>query len=103
MKQRLARRAGQKRVWDDEQDKKLVLSIAELGPKIWDNKTQGLGNRTGKQCRERWNNQINPFLMKAPWSKEENWILFLMQMTRGNRWSKFKSVLVGRSDNSIKN
>lgn len=29
-------------------------------------------NRTGKQCRERWYNQLDPELTKEPFSKSEN-------------------------------
>ena len=60
-------------------------------------------NRTGKQCRERWHNQLNPLLKKANWSVEEDWILYILHQTVRNRWAEITNVLLGRSDNSIKN
>lgn len=92
-----------KRVWDRVQDDKLVSVIAELGPAQWDNVAQRLSQRTGKQCRERWHNQVNPMLKKAPWSPEEDWILYILQETKQNHWAEFKNILIGRCDNSIKN
>jgi hypothetical protein len=29
------------------------------------------GNRTGKQCRERWLNHLRPGIKKGDWTKEE--------------------------------
>jgi hypothetical protein len=31
--------------------------------------------RTGKQCRERWHNQIDPSINKTPWNDDEELIL----------------------------
>lgn len=69
----------QKRVWSKEQDQALAAAISELGAHKWDDVAQALDMRTGKQCRERWHNQLNPLLRKTPWSEEECWILFIMQ------------------------
>jgi len=34
-----------------------------------------LNGRTGKQCRERWHNQLDPSIRKDPWTKEEETVL----------------------------
>jgi len=33
-------------------------------------------SRTGKQCRERWYNHLNPAVNKKPWNLEEEAKLF---------------------------
>ena len=34
-----------------------------------------LDGRTGKQCRERWHNQLDPAIRKDPWTDEEEQLL----------------------------
>ena len=59
--------------------------------------------RSGKQCRERWHNHLNPDIIKADWSAEEKKKLIELHEIFGNRWSKIAENLPGRTDNSIKN
>jgi hypothetical protein len=59
--------------------------------------------RSGKQCRERWHNHLNPEIKKSEWSSEEKKKLIDLHETFGNHWSKIAENLPGRTDNSIKN
>lgn len=63
----------------------------------------GIKNRSGKQCRERWCNNLDPNCRKREWTEEEDAIIFNYQQKIGNNWSKISQFLVGRSDNTIKN
>ena len=40
---------------------------------------------------------------KTAWSKEEEWILFILHNRIGNKWSQLCQYLPGRTDNTIKN
>lgn len=59
--------------------------------------------KTGKQCRERWNNNLSPEINKESWTAEEEKILFDLHKVYGNKWSVIATELEGRTDNSTKN
>ena len=92
-----------KQAWNDQQDFKLLSMIEAMGPYKWEQMAKEMEHRTRKQCRDRWHNQLNPLLKKDNWTVEEDWILFILHQTVKNRWAEITTVLVGRSDNSIKN
>ncbi|CAG9313613.1 unnamed protein product [Blepharisma stoltei] len=64
---------------------------------------KGLKVRTGKQCKERWNNHLDPNVNKGPWSNEEDLQLLELYKAYGNKWSKISQILKTRTENSIKN
>ena len=63
----------------------------------------GIKNRSAKQCRERWLNNLDPNCKKKGWTEEEENIIFTYQRKVGNNWSKIAQFLVDRSENTIKN
>ena len=66
-------------MWDLDSDKKLMELVKINGPDSWDTFTKTIKNRTGKQCRERWFNHLNPLVKIGNWSIEESLLVHLMQ------------------------
>ena len=59
--------------------------------------------RSGKQCRERWHNHLNPHINRNAWTESEKKLILSLHKTFGNRWSLIAKHLTNRTDNSVKN
>ena len=60
-----------------QEDQVIQKLVAIYGKQRWNflarsmDELLGFQGRTGKQCRERWYNHLNPRIKKEPWKKEE--------------------------------
>jgi len=89
--------------WTPQEDKLLEHWVRVNGPKDWEDCGRFIQGRKGKQCREHWNNCLNPDLLKGNWTPEEDFlIMFFYQKCKGS-WKKIIPLFNGRIENSIKN
>jgi len=59
--------------------------------------------RTGKQCRERYVNHLNPRLKHTEFGAQEDATIWRLYATIGTQWAKMSKVIPGRTDNNLKN
>ncbi|MFS7986799.1 putative transcription factor MYB-HB-like family [Helianthus anomalus] len=90
--------------WTEHEDVQLVLYVNVFGDRRWDfiANVSGL-KRTGKSCRLRWVNYLNPSLKRGRMTPHEERLILEYHSKWGNRWSRIARKLPGRTDNEIKN
>jgi transcriptional activator Myb len=85
-----------------QEDEAICRLVAQFGFNDWTQISHklkdayGITKRTGKQCRERWYNHLNPAVNKQPWSTAEEEHLFELHRLHGNRWKDISRNFIGR-------
>ena len=81
--------------WTAEEDQKIIDCMRQ-GTHKWSAIAELIPGRIGKQCRERWFNQLDPSLNKGPWTEVEDEILIRAQGEYGNAWTRIAKLLPTR-------
>ena len=89
--------------WSLEEDKLLIEWVKKNGTKHWEACGRFIQGRKGKQCREHWNNCLNPGLVKGEWTEEEDFLIMFFYEKCNGSWKKIVPLFNGRIENAIKN
>ncbi|GIL77109.1 hypothetical protein Vretimale_3210 [Volvox reticuliferus] len=100
-------RKEQSRPWSQEESEWLIQVVSKTSTNLdninWQDVAKQVPGRTGKQCREKWKNDLRPNICKEPWSLKEEYVLAVAHSLHGNRWSEVAKYLPTRPENTIKN
>ncbi|CAN8258937.1 unnamed protein product [Cochlearia groenlandica] len=89
--------------WSSEEDKRLKVAVTLFGPRNWLKIAQFVPGRIFSQCRERWENSLDPKIKREKWTEEEDAKLREGIAEFGHsRWSKIALRLPCRTDNQCR-
>jgi hypothetical protein len=96
---------GYKAKFSKEEDEKLKNLVAQQQGKNvdWNYISHMFENRNIRQCRERYQNYLDPNLSVADWTEEEDKIIMKKYKEFGPRWNSIGRYMTKRSGNAVRN
>lgn len=97
-------------IWSTPEDDLLVKLINKGGEK-WGQISNILNKeihnnlkiRSGKQCKERWNNYLNPNVNRGPWTEFEDAEILRHFRVHAKKWSVIAKLVENRTESAVKN
>jgi hypothetical protein len=93
----------QKARFTPAEDERLSQIVAAHGPFDWICIASSMGSRNARQCRERWQNYLDPSLRNDAWTPEEDRLLQDLFGQIGAKWNKIGQSFRNRSDMALRN
>ena len=86
-----------------DEDKRLIELVNASHDIDWSYISSQIPNRNPRQCRERWQNYLNPKLKNKTWTEEEDRLIIERYHEMGPHWNAIGRTFDGRSGNAVRN
>jgi pre-mRNA-splicing factor CDC5/CEF1 len=83
-------------VWKNTEDEILKAAVMKYGKNQWARVSSLLNRKSGKQCKARWYEWLDPSIKKTEWSKDEEEKLLHLAKLMPNQWRTIAPI-VGRT------
>ena len=97
-------------IWSQSEDQMLIELIhkrkqrwGQIARIINKEVHSGLEVRSGKQCKERWNNYLNPEINRNPWKSQQDAEILSLYQQHGQKWSVIAKSIGNRTEGAVKN
>jgi hypothetical protein len=89
--------------WSPAEDAQLQAAVEAYGSHAWVDVAALVPGRNNEQCRDRWQDKLNPTLVKGKWTEEEDQALVSAVERLGTAWKEVSlRVGTGRTDKMVK-
>ncbi|KAK8892109.1 hypothetical protein M9Y10_029331 [Tritrichomonas musculus] len=92
-----------KQKFTKKEDAQLIRLVKKYGIQSWEEIANHMQRRTGRQCRDRYNNYLSDNFKKGSWTEYEDKLIISLYQKMGPHWLNMSKSLPGRSGNDIKN
>lgn len=83
-------------VWTNVEDEILKAAVSKYGLNQWSRVASLLAKKSAKQAKARWNEWLNPSIVKSEWSREEDEKLLSLAKLLPNQWRSIAPI-IGRT------
>ncbi|EAX82826.1 Myb-like DNA-binding domain containing protein [Trichomonas vaginalis G3] len=91
-------------LFTEEEDQKLFKLVKSSSNCLnWKTIAIDMKGKTARQCRERYNNYLDPKLKHSEWSPSEDELIISQYSQLGNSWQKIADLLYGRTASAVRN
>lgn len=88
--------------WTAEEDEKLKRAVEVFG-RSWMDICMFVSTRSNEQCRDRWQEHLNPNASRGRWTEDEDQALLAAYEQHGEKWKEVSlRVGSGRTDNMVR-
>ena len=85
------------------EDNLLRQLVSIHGKNNWDLVSEKVGNKTARQCKDRWRLFLDPNINKEPFTEAEDKLLLKKLEDLGHQWRKIVKFFLNRTDVQLKN
>jgi hypothetical protein len=86
-----------------DEDRMIRTLVERFGDHAWEHTAEALPLHSPSSCRDRYQNYLLDSLITAPWTPQEDAILFREFQRLGPKWAEIGKMLPGRSKAHVKN